>query len=125
MKQEWRNRIKWIDELIILASSFTGCISISAFTSLLGIPIGITSSGIGLKICAITAGIKKYKTIILKEKKKHNKTVLLAKSKLNSIEELISHAIIDSNISHDGFTLINNGLKEYHNKKEEIKNLQA
>ena len=125
MKQEWRNRIKWIDELIILASSFTGCISISPFTSLLGIPIGITSSGIGLKICAITAGIKKYKTIILKEKKKHNKTVLLAKSKLNSIEELISHAIIDSNISHGGFTLINNGLKEYHNKKEEIKNLQA
>ena len=125
MKQEWRNRIKWIDELIILASSFTGCISISAFTSLLGIPIGITSSGIGLKICAITAGIKKYKTIILKEKKKHNKTVLLAKSKLNSLEELISHAIIDSNISHGRFTLINNGLKEYHNKKEEIKNLQA
>ena len=125
MKQEWRNRIKWIDELIILASSFTGCISISPFTSLLCIPIGITSSGIGLKICAITAGIKKYKTIILKEKKKHNKTVLLAKSKLNSIEELISHAIIDSNISHGGFTLINNGLKEYHNKKEEIKNLQA
>ena len=125
MKQEWRNRIKWIDELIILASSFTGCISISPFTSLLGIPIGITSSGIGLKICAITAGIKKYKTIILKEKKKHNKTVLLAKSKLNSIEELISHAIIDSSISHGGFTLINNGLKEYHNKKEEIKNLQA
>ena len=125
MKQEWRNRIKWIDELIILASSFTGCISISAFTSLLGIPIGIMSSGIGLKICAITAGIKKYKTIILKEKKKHNKTVLLAKSKLNSLEELISHAIIDSNISHGRFTLINNGLKEYHNKKEEIKNLQA
>ena len=83
------------------------------------------SSGIGLKICAITAGIKKYKTIILKEKKKHNKTVLLAKSKLNSLEELISHAIIDSNISHGRFTLINNGLKEYHNKKEEIKNLQA
>ena len=42
----------------ILASKITGCISTSAFVSLIGIPIGITSSAIGLKICAITAGIK-------------------------------------------------------------------
>ena len=41
----------------ILASTITGCISISAFASLLGIPIGFTSSAIGLKICAITTGI--------------------------------------------------------------------
>ena len=44
---------------IFLALVVTGCISISAFASLLGIPIGITSSAIGLKICAIAAGIKK------------------------------------------------------------------
>ena len=61
----------------------TGCISTSAFTSLIGISIGITSSAIGLKIFAITAGIKKYKSIIKKKKKKHDKIVLLAKSKLN------------------------------------------
>ena len=42
----------------------------SAFASLLGIPTGITISGIGLKICAITAGIKKYKPIIKKKKKR-------------------------------------------------------
>ena len=45
----------------------------------IGIPIGITSSTIGLKICAITAGIKRYKSIVKKKKKKHNKIVLLAK----------------------------------------------
>ena len=61
----------------------TGCISISAFASLIGISIGITSSAIGLKLLAITAGIKKYKSIIKKKKKKHDKIVLLAKSKLN------------------------------------------
>ena len=44
--------------------------------------MGITSSAIGLKICAITAGIKKYKSIIKEKKKKHDKMVLLAKSKL-------------------------------------------
>ena len=46
-----------------------------------------------------------------KKKKKHDKIVLLAKSKLNNIEALISKALIDSNISHDEFVLINNVLK--------------
>ena len=46
-----------IDHFLILASTITGCISVSAFASLFGIPIGITSSAKGLKICAITAGI--------------------------------------------------------------------
>ena len=114
--------LNYIEHFLILASTITGCISISAFASLLGIPIGITSSAIGLKICAITAGIKKYKLIIKKKKKKHDKIVLLAKSKLNSIEVLISKALIDSNISHDEFVLINNVLKEYEEMKEEIKN---
>ena len=95
--------LNYIEHFLILASTITGCISISAFASLLGIPIGITSSAIGLKICAITAGIKKYKSIIKKKKKKHDKIVLLAKSKLNSIEVLISKALINSVISHDEF----------------------
>ena len=108
--------------MLNIISTITGCVSISAFASLVGIPIGITSSSIGLKICAITVGIKKYKSIIKKKKKKHDKIVLLAKSKLNSIEVLISKALIDSNISHDEFVLINNVLKEFYDMKEEIKN---
>ena len=54
---------------------------------------------------------------------KHDKIVLLAKSKLNSIEFLISKTLIDSVISHDGFILINNVLKGYNEIKEEFKNL--
>ena len=50
--------LNYIEHFLILASTITGCISISAFASLLGIPIGITSSTIGLKICAITGGNK-------------------------------------------------------------------
>ena len=97
---------------------------ISAFASLAGILIGITSSAIGLKICAIAAGIKKYKSIIKKKKKKHDKIVLLAKSKLNSIEVLVSKALIDSVISHGEFVLINNVITEY-NKIKELKNLKT
>ena len=69
---------------------------------------------------AITAGIKKYKSIIKKKKKKHNEIVLLSKFKLNSTEVLISRALIDSVISHDGFVLINNIPKELKEMKEEI-----
>ena len=71
-----------------------------------------------IKICAITTGIKKYKSIIKKKRKKHNKIVLLAKNKLNSIEVLISKALIDSYISHDEFVLINNVLKMMIRKKK-------
>ena len=110
---------------LILASTVTGCISISAFASLLGILIGITSSSIGFKICEIAAGIKKYKSIIKKKKKKHYKIVLLAKSNLNSIEVLIFKALIDSVISLGELVLINNVLKEYNEMKEEIKNLKT
>ena len=73
--------------------------SISAFALLFGIPIEITSSAVGLKICAITAGIKKYKSIIKKKKKKHDKIALLAKIKLNAIEVVISSTLINSYIS--------------------------
>ena len=52
---------------LTVISTITGCFSVSAFASLVGISIGITSSAIGVKICAIIAGIKKYK-LINKEK---------------------------------------------------------
>ena len=114
--------MKYIDHLLIVISTITGYVSISVFVSLAGIPIGIRSSATGLKICAITAGIKKYKSIIKKKKKKHDKIVLLVKSKLSSIEVLISKALTDSNISHDEFALMNNALKEFYDMKKEIKN---
>ena len=59
------------------------------------------------------------------KKKKYDKKVLLVKSKLNSIEVLISKTLIDSNISHDEFVSLNNLLKEFDNMREEIKNLKT
>ena len=80
--------LNYIEHFLILASTVTKCtvtkcISISAFASLLGILIGITSSAIGLRICAISAGIKTYKLIIKKKEKRHE--IVLAKAQLNSI----------------------------------------
>ena len=59
---------------------------LSHFASLVCISIGITSSSIGVKVCAITAGIKKYESIMKKKKQKHNEQVLFAKLKLNNIK---------------------------------------
>ena len=117
--------LNYIEHLLILVSTVTGCVSISDFSSLVGIPVGITSSAIGLEICVVTAGMKKYKSIIKKKKKKHDKIILLAKYKLNSIEVLISKVLIDSNITHDEFVPTNNVLKEYDNMKEETNNLRT
>ena len=117
--------LNYIYHLLIVISTIAGCVSIYAFASLIGSPIGITSSAIGLKICVITAGTIKSKSIIKKKEKKHDKIVLLEKSKLNNTEVLISRALINSVITHDEFPLINNVLKEYNEIKKEIKNLKT
>ena len=62
-----------------LASIITGCVSISAFASLVCVLVGITSFAVRLKICAVTAGIKNYKSVIKKKKKKYDKIMLLEK----------------------------------------------
>ena len=65
----------------------------------LRIPIGITSSAVGLKMCVVTAGIRKYKSIIKKKRKQHNPIVLLSKAKLNTIEILMYKASINEFVS--------------------------
>ena len=109
--------LNYINHFLILWLTIIGCVSISAFSSVADIPIGTGSSTIGLKMCAIAAGIEKRKSIIKKRKKKHEKIVLLAKSKLNSIKILIFWALIDSFIDYDEFVLINNVLTEYKEMK--------
>ena len=78
--------LNYIEHLLILASTVTGCVSISAFADFVGIS---ASSAVGLKICEITEGSKKYQSIIKKKRKRHDKIVSLAKTKLNAIEVLI------------------------------------
>ena len=99
----------------------TGCVSISASASLVGISSGIASFANRIKICTITAVIKKYKTLIKKKKKRHNEIAFLAKPRLNTVDILISKTLFDSCISHNKFVSIKNVLKEYDDKKEKRK----
>ena len=83
--------LNYIEHLHILALTVTSCVWISVF-------VGITSSAVGIEIFAISAGIKKYKSITKKKKKKHDYTVLLGINKLNTIKVLISKGLIGSYI---------------------------
>ena len=49
--------LNYVENLLILVSAVTGCVSVSAFASLVFVPVDITISTAGVKICAITAGI--------------------------------------------------------------------
>ena len=71
--------LNYVENWLILSSTITACVLASAFTSLVCVLVGIMSSAVDITICAITAGIKKYKSIIKKKKKKHDKIVLLGK----------------------------------------------
>ena len=111
--------LNYVEHLLILASTVTGCVSISAFASLICVPVGIASSAVVIKMCAITAGIKK--SFIKRKKKKHGKIVFLGKDKLSTTEVLVSKALIDLYTSHDEFSSVNNALREYNEMEEEIK----
>ena len=113
MSKKYKKTSKYLNQvehLLILASAVTGCALISAFASLVYVTAGIPSSALGIKICVVTAEIKKYKSIIKKKRNKHDKIILLVKDKLNTIEILIFKALIDSCIIHDEFVSVNNVL---------------
>ena len=95
--------------------------SISAFVSLVWCFFTYCKFCSRIKICEITAGMKKRKSII-KKKKKHHKTSLLAKTKVDTIDFLISKALLDSYINHDEFVSVSNVLKKFNEMKKEIKN---
>ena len=73
--------LNFIEHLLILAFVVTECVSVSSFVSFVGIAIGIVSCAVELKICAMASEIKIFESIIKKKRKKHDRVVLLAKTK--------------------------------------------
>ena len=94
-----------MDKILIVLSTATGGISIISFTTTIGAPVGIARVSFTLIFCITTGIIKKLSTTI-KKKKKHDQILMLAESKFNSIETLMSQALNDLNISHAEFIMI-------------------
>ena len=102
----------YFDKSLIALSAATGSISIASFTTVIGAPIGMMSASFSLAFLITTGFVKRFlKT--RNKKKKHNKIVMLARSKLNSIESKISEALINNEISHKDFMTILNEEKKY------------
>ena len=95
-----------IDKILIVLSAITGEVSICSFTSVVGAPVGIVSASFALIFSLTTGIVKKLLSTTGNEKKKQDKISMLAKSKLNSIETLISQALIDMERSHEEFVTI-------------------
>ena len=108
----------YFDESLIFLSATTGSISIASFATVIGALIGMVSASVTLA-CSISTGIvKKLLKTTRNKNKKQNKFVMLARSKLNSIESNISEALINNEVSHEGFTTIINEEKILRTKRK-------
>ena len=103
----------YFDKSFIVLSVTTGGISIASFATVIGAPVGIASASFSLAFSISTGIVKKLLKTVRNMKKKHNKIVMLARSKLNSIESKIYVALINSEISHEDFMTIINEDKKY------------
>ena len=106
---------------VIVLSVTTGSTSIASFVTVIGTPVGMVSAIFGLGFFISTGIIKKLLKPTRNNKKKHNKTVMLAKNKLNSIESKISEVLINNEISHEDFMTTINEDKKYRKLKESIR----
>ena len=115
----------YLDKIFIALSASFGTLSIASYASVVGTPAGIPGSSLTL-IFTIGTGISKSLLKVTKKRtKKHNKTIALAKSKLNTIDTLLSSALNDSEISHEEFSNIITEENIYKNIKKNIKELKA
>ena len=112
----------YIDKISIVLSVTSSGVSIIWFTSATGAPVGIECASFTLMFSLATGIVKKLLDVTRKKRKKHDKILMLAKSKFNSIDALISQALIDMDISHEEFTTILKEKDRYEMMKENLKN---
>ena len=115
----------YFDKSLIVLSVTAGSISIASFATVIGAPVGITSGSFSLAFSICTGIVKKLLKTTRSKKKKHNKIVMLARSKLNSIESKISEALINNEISHEDFMTIINEERNYRELKERIRMMNS
>ena len=105
---------------MIVLSVTSGSVSIASFPTVIGIPIGITSTSLSLAFSLCTGLVKKLLKATRNKKKEHNKVAMSARSKLNSIESKISEALINNQISHEDFITMIKEERNYRELKENI-----
>ena len=112
----------YADKLFITLSALFGTLSIASYATVVGIPAGIAGASLTLIFTITTGVVKTLLNVTRKKKKKHNKIIALARSKLNIIENLISQALIDFQITHEEFSKI---IYEKNNYEQIIDNIRS
>ena len=112
----------YADKLFITLSTSFGTLSIASYATIVGIPAGIAGASLTLIFTVTTGVVKTLLNITRKKTKKHNKIIALARSKLKIIENLISQALIDFEITHEEFSKI---IYEKNNYEQIIDNIKS
>ena len=112
----------YADNVFITLSASFGTLSIASYATVVGIPAGIAGASLTLIFTVMTGVVKTLLNITRKKKKKHNKITALARSILNIIENLISQALIDFEITHEEFSTI---IYEKNNYEQIIDNIKS
>ena len=112
----------YADKVFITLSASFGTLSIASYATVVGIPAGIAGASLTLIFTVTTGMVKTLLNVTRKKKKKHNKIIALARSKLNIIENLISQALIDFEITHEEFSKI---IYEKNNYEQIIYNIKS
>ena len=116
-------QIYYIDKILIVLSATSSGVCIILSASVVGAPVGIASASFTLIFSLTTGIVKKLLNITRNKKKKHDKILMLAKSKLDSIETLVSQALIDMEISHEEFIAILRVKQKYERMTENVRNV--
>ena len=112
----------YADKVFITLSASFGTLSIASYPTVVGIPAGMAGASLTLIFTITTGVVKIFLNITRKKKKKHNKIIALARSKLNIIENLLSQALIDFEITHEEFSKI---IYEKNNYEQIIDNIKS
>ena len=117
--------LDYFDKTLIVLSVTSGAVSIASFGTTIRIPIRITSASLSLAFSLCTGLVKMFLKAKINKKKKYNEIVMLARSKLNSIESKISEALINNQISQKDFVTIINEERNYRDLKESIRMMKG
>ena len=111
----------YMDKILIVLSATSSGVSIISFISITGVPAGIASASFTLIFSIMARIIKKLLSTTIKKRKKNDQILMVAKSKYNSIEALISQALNDINISHKEFITTLKEKERYERMKKNIR----
>ena len=121
MLSKYSTSFDYFGKFLIVLCVTSGSISIASFATITGAPVGIASVSFSLAFLVSTRVVKKLFKLIRNKKKKYNKIVMLARSKLNSMHSKICEALINNEISHEDFMAIINEEKNYRELNESIR----